>query len=156
LLAERPEFAGQAVEEVMRHSPTSFTAVRVAVEDVDLDGVLFTAGTYMVLNTAGANRDPHRYDNPERFDITRKGAPAMLTLGGGTHHCLGAHLAKVELAEALVVMARRMTGIRVVDRAPWRPIVGITGPRMLPVEFDAGASQQVCEPPTADLPQWFE
>jgi cytochrome P450 len=150
LLAERPEFAGQAVEEVMRHSPSSFTAVRVAVDDVDLDGVLFTAGTYVVLNTAGANRDPNRYDDPERFDITRKGAPTMLTLGGGAHHCLGAHLARVELAEALVVMARRMTGLRVVGPAPWRPIVGITGPRMLPVEFDADASQQVGEPPTAD------
>ena len=71
LLAERPELAGQAVEEVMRHWPTSFTAVRVAVEDVDLEGVLFPAGTYVVLNTAAANRDPSRYDCTERFDITR-------------------------------------------------------------------------------------
>jgi cytochrome P450 len=142
LLAERPEFARQAVEEVMRHWPTSFTAVRVAREDVDVEGVLFPAGTYAVLNTAAANRDPKTYDDPERLDITRKGAPAMLTLGVGVHHCLGAHLARVELAEALVVMARRMPGIRVTGPAPWRPIVGITGPRALPIEFDAGPSQQ--------------
>ena len=73
----------------MRHSPTSFTAVRVAIEDVELEGVLFPAGTYVVRNTAAANRDPDVYDDPERFDITREGAPAMLTLGGGVHYCLG-------------------------------------------------------------------
>jgi cytochrome P450 len=138
LLAERPEFAGQAVEEVLRHWPTSFTAVRVAVEDVDLEGLQFPMGTYVVLNTAAANRDPHRYDDPERFDITRNGAPAMLTLGGGAHRCLGAHLARVELAEALVVMARRMPGIRVAGPVPWRPIVGITGPKTLPIDFGGG------------------
>jgi cytochrome P450 len=142
LLAERPELATQAVEEVMRHWPTSFIAVRVAVEDVDLEKVLFPAGTYVVLNTAAANRDPNRYDHPERFDITRQGSPAMLTLGGGAHHCLGAHLARVELAEALTVMAQRMRDIRLVGPAPWRPIVGLAGPKALPIEFDAGPSQQ--------------
>lgn len=136
LLAERPDLAGQAVEEVMRHSPTSFTAIRVAVEDVELEGVVIPAGTHVVLNTAAANRDPNRYEEPDRFDITRQGAATMLTLGGGAHHCLGAHIARVELAEALVVMARRMPRLRSAGPAPWRPIWGITGPRTLPVEFD--------------------
>lgn len=92
----------------MHHTPASFSAIRVAVEDVVLDGVLFPAGTCVVVNTAAANRDPNRYEDPERFDITRQGPAAMLTFGGGAHHCLGAHFARVELAEALVVMARRM------------------------------------------------
>ena len=61
----------------------------------------------------------------------------MLTFGGGVHHCLGAHFARFELAEAFVVMARRMGGIRRAGPAPWRPIVGIAGPRTLPIEFDA-------------------
>ena len=61
----------------------------------------------------------------------------MLTFGGGAHHCLGAHLARVELVEALTVMARRMPGLRSAGPAPWRPIVGISGPKTLPVEFDA-------------------
>jgi cytochrome P450 len=136
LLAERPNLAGQAVQEVMRHSPTSFSAIRVAVEDVELEGVQFPAGTHVVLNTAAANRDPNRYKDPDRFDITRQGPAAMLTLGGGAHQCLGAHLARVELAEALVVMSRRMPRIRSAGPAPWRPIWGITGPRTLPIEFD--------------------
>jgi cytochrome P450 len=134
--------APRAVEEVMRHTPASYTAIRVTVEDVVLDGLLFPADTYVVVNTAAANRDPSRYEAPECFDITRQGPAPMLTFGGGAHHCLGAHFARVELAEALVVMARRMTGIRVVGPAPWRPIVGIAGPRTLPIEFDASPSQQ--------------
>jgi cytochrome P450 len=60
----------------------------------------------------------------------------MLMFGGGAHYCLGAHLARIELAEALVVMARRMAGIRSAGPAPWRPIVGIAGPSTLPIEFD--------------------
>jgi cytochrome P450 len=62
----------------------------------------------------------------------------MLTFGGGAHHCLGAHLAKVELAEALIVMARRMPHARLARAAPWRPLIGITGPRTVPIEFDPG------------------
>jgi cytochrome P450 len=136
LLADHPELAPHAVEEVMRHTPASFSAIRVAVEDVDLDGIRCPAGTCVVVNTAAANRDPARYEGPERFDITRQGPAAMLTFGGGAHHCLGAHLARIELAEGLVVMARRMGGIRRAGPAPWRPIVGIAGPRTLPIEFD--------------------
>ena len=44
---------------------------------------------------------PAVYDDPDRFDITREGAPAVLTFGGGIHYCLGANLARRELAEAL-------------------------------------------------------
>jgi cytochrome P450 len=135
LLAQRPELAPQAVEEVMRHSPASFSAIRVTVEDVDLDGIVVPAGTCLVVNTAAANRDPERYDEPDRFDITRNSPAAMLTFGGGAHHCLGTHLARVELAEALVVMTRRMPHIRRTGPAPWRPIVGISGPKTLPIEF---------------------
>jgi hypothetical protein len=79
---------------------------------VVLDGVLFPEGTCLVVNTAAANRDPNRYEDPERFDITRQGPAAMVTFGGGAHHCLCAHHARVELAEALVIMARRFAGIR--------------------------------------------
>ena len=57
LLAERPELAHHAVEEVMRHSPVIFNALRQATEDVELGGVLIPAGTYVMANTGAANRD---------------------------------------------------------------------------------------------------
>ncbi len=62
----------------------------------------------------------------------------MLTFGGGIHYCLGSHLAKAELAEALMVMARRMPRIRRVAPARWKPVFGVSGPISLHVEFDAG------------------
>jgi cytochrome P450 len=138
LLAEHPELAPQAVEEVMRYSPIIFTTMRVAQQDVELAGVTIPAGTLIIANTAAANRDPSVYDEPDRFDITREGAPAVLTFGGGIHYCLGAHLARIELAEALSTMARRMPNIRVAGPVPWKSITGISGPACLPVEFDCG------------------
>jgi cytochrome P450 len=86
---------------------------------------------------AAANRDPARFDEPERLDITRDDPPAMLTFGGGVHHCLGAHLARVELAEALTVLARRMPNLRRTGPAPWKSIFDISGPTTLPITFDA-------------------
>lgn len=138
LLAEHPELAPQAVEELMRHSPVIFGTIRQAVEDVEIEGMTVPAGTYLVVNTAAANRDPAVYDDPERLDITRKGPAAMLTFGGGIHYCLGAHLARAELVEALTVMTRRMPNPRSGGPAPWKPLMGITGPTTLPIEFDAG------------------
>jgi cytochrome P450 len=136
LLARRPDLARGAAEEAVRYMPTSFNAARIATTDVELGGVLIPAGTSVVLNAAAANRDPAQYPDPDRFDILRSQAPSTLTFGGGAHHCLGIHVARVELAEALVVMSRRMPSIRRTGPAPWRPIVGITGPKTLPIEFD--------------------
>ena len=138
LLAEHPELAPQAVEELMRHSPVIFTTMRKAVEDVELGGVSMPAGTLVIVNTAAANRDPAVYDGPDRLDITREGPATMLTFGGGIHYCLGAHLARLELAQALTVITRRMPNPHRAGPAPWKPLVGITGPTTLPIEFDPG------------------
>jgi cytochrome P450 len=137
LLAEHPEFAPQAVEELIRHTPIIYTALRVAIEDVELGGFLIPAGTYVVANTASANRDPAVYDDPERLDITREAPPALTTFGGGAHFCLGAHLARVELCEALRVIARRMPNARRTGPAPWKLPTELSGPTTLPIEFDS-------------------
>ncbi|MDT5170534.1 MAG: hypothetical protein QOD02_3869 [Mycobacterium sp.] len=136
LLAEHPELAPQAVEELMRHSPVIFGTIRKAVVDVELDGVTVPAGTIVMVNTAAANRDPAVFDDPDRLDITREGPASMLTFGGGIHYCLGAHLARAELAEALTMMTRRMPNARPSGPGPWKPLLGITGPTTLPIEFD--------------------
>lgn len=137
LLAEHPELAPKAIEELMRHSPIIFAALRVATTDVELDSVLIPEGAYALANTAAANRDPAVYADPDRLDITRKGPASMLTFGGGVHHCLGAHLARIELVEALRVITRRMPNARRVGPAPWKPPAGISGPTSLPIAFDA-------------------
>ncbi len=138
LLGQHPELAPKAVEETMRHSPIAFGILRTAIEDVELASVIIPAGTQIIVTTGAANRDPAVYDDPDRLDIAREGAPAMQTFGGGLHYCLGAHLARLELAEALAVMARRMPNARRTGLAPWKPLSGLSGPTTLPIEFENG------------------
>lgn len=140
LLGRRPELAAAAVEETMRHSPIAWGTLRVALEDVELAGVVIPAGTLVVANTASANRDPAVYDHPERLDITRTDAPAMQTFGAGMHYCLGANLARLELAEALTVMTQRMPNARLTGPVSWKPLTALTGPSVLPIEFDCATT----------------
>ncbi|WP_123027445.1 cytochrome P450 [Mycolicibacterium stellerae] len=137
LLAEHPELAMKAVEEVMRFCPVVFGAMRMTVEDVEIGGVLIPADTFVMCNTAAANHDVEVFVEPERFDITREDAPPMQTFGAGAHYCLGANLARREIADALTVMSDRMRNLRRDGIAKWKPMVGISGPATLPVAFDA-------------------
>jgi cytochrome P450 len=136
LLGRHPELAVNAVHELIRHSPITFVTLRAAIEDVDLAGVRIPAGTIVVANTGAANRDPAVCDDPDRLDIGRRGAPPIQTFGGGMHYCLGAHLARLELAEALAVITRRMPNARRTGPAPWEPVNALGGPTMLPIAFD--------------------
>ncbi len=136
LLGSKPGLAMAAVDETMRHSPTACSTLRAAVEDAELAGIEFPAGTMVIANTAVANRDPSIYDDPNRFDITRRGLPPILTFGGGMHFCLGANLARLEVAEALKAVTRRISSPRRTGPAPWKPIMGLSGPTSLPIAFD--------------------
>jgi cytochrome P450 len=136
LLKEHPELAMPAVEETMRHSPIACGTLRLVAEDAEVDGYIFPAGTMVVVNTAAANRDPTVYDEPDRVNITREGAPPILTFGGGAHYCLGANLARRELAEALTILTQRLPNPRIAGPAPWKPMLTLSGPTTLPIEFD--------------------
>ncbi|ORB12198.1 cytochrome [Mycobacterium noviomagense] len=138
MLAAHPELATDAVHELMRHCPIVFGVPRKAAEDIELAGVTIPAGTLVLANTASANRDPAVYDEPDRLDITRNDPPAMLTFGGGTHYCLGAHLARLELTEALRIITQRMPNPRRTQPAQWKAMTGIVGPISVPLEFDSG------------------
>ena len=138
LLGRHPELAVNAVEELIRHSPITFVTLRATMEDVEVAGVKIAADTIVVVNTGAANRDPAVCDDPDRLDISRVGAPPIQTFGGGMHYCLGAHLARLELAEALAVMTRRMPNARRTGPAPWKPLTALSGPTTLPIEFDTG------------------
>jgi cytochrome P450 len=138
LLGAHPELAGNAVHELMRYSPIVFALVRVAAEDVDLGGVTIPAGSLVVANIAAAHRDPAVYDDPDRLDISRELSAPILSFGSGAHYCLGSHLARPELIEALRIMTKRMPNPRRSGLAHWSQLTGITGPTALPLEFDPG------------------
>jgi cytochrome P450 len=137
LLRDDPDLAMTAVDETMRHSPIVGATMRAATEDVELAGVVIPAGTMVITNTAAANRDPAIYDDADRFDISRRGIPAIVTFGAGVHYCLGANLARVEIAEALKAVTSRLSNPRRTGPAPWKPQTSLSGPTTLPIAFDA-------------------
>lgn len=134
LLAERPDLAASAVEEVMRFGGATTVAPRVAVEDLDVDGYHVPAGTLLALGTSTANFDPAAYDDPGTFDITAERQP-QLTFGGGPHYCLGANLARAEMQEALALLPRHMPDLALADDPTWRSPMGIFGPETLPLRY---------------------
>lgn len=136
-LADDPTLVPGAVEEVMRFDPTVAATPRVAMEDLEYRGVTFPAGTMVSLLTMSANRDPRVVACPDAFDISadREGW-SHLAFGSGPHYCLGANLARAELQEALTVLPPRMRNLRLAGEPEMKPLIGIYGPRRLPVAFD--------------------
>jgi cytochrome P450 len=135
LLAERPELAPAAVEELVRYEPiTPFTA-RLLHEEVEYRGVTFPADTVVMVCAFTGNREGVDGD-AEAFDITADRGPAKpLTFGAGVHYCLGANLARAELQEALAFLPSRMPGLELAGEPELGSIHGIYGLERLPLRW---------------------
>jgi cytochrome P450 len=138
LLAERPELAPAAVEEVVRYEPiTPFTA-RLLHEEVDFRDVTFPADTVVMVCAFTGNRDGVDGD-PDKFDITaQRGDAKLLTFGAGVHYCLGANLARAELQEALAFLPQRMPGLELDGEPELGSVHGIYGLDSLPLRWNSG------------------
>ena len=139
LLAQQPELARRAVDEILRFEPiTPFTA-RIMLEDVTYRDVLFPKDTVVMVCAFTANRDPETIADPDSFDITAdRGSDKPLTFGAGIHYCLGANLAKAELQEGLAFLAPRMPELTLDGEPELGSINGIYGLEKLPVRFTRG------------------
>jgi cytochrome P450 len=135
LLAERPDLAPAAVEEVVRYEPiTPFTA-RLLHEDVDYRDVTFPEGTVVMVCAFTGNRDGVDGD-ADVFDITAdRGDAKPLTFGAGIHYCLGANLARGELQEALAFLPSRMPGLALDGEPELGSVHGIYGLDSLPIRW---------------------
>ena len=127
-----------AVEEIVRvASPVTFMR-RTVTHDLELSGHQFHEGDKVVMFYGAANRDPRMFDEPERFDVRRNPNPHVGFGGPGPHFCLGAHLARREVAVAFRQLLTRLPDIEVSgDVVPIQamgiPLVG--GIKHLPVRF---------------------
>ncbi|MDG2027696.1 MAG: cytochrome P450 [Acidimicrobiales bacterium] len=116
VLAEHPDQRRQVLEdrtlvrsvidETLRYEPTGHAVARYTMTDVDYHGTTIPAGSAVLLVVAAANRDPRRYEHPDRFDIHRPDIQ-HLTFGYGLHYCLGANLARLEGQVALDEFLKR-------------------------------------------------
>lgn len=134
----------QVVEEALRHqAPIASILLRFAVQDVtdEPTGVTFGQGEAIVINYAGAGRDPGIHGpNADQFDVTRTTARHHLAFGHGVHLCLGAELARIEGRIALHALFDRFPGIRLaVAPADLRPLPSLisNGHQELPVLLSA-------------------
>jgi cytochrome P450 len=105
-LAEDPSLILGAVEELLRYEAPSPVQARYVAQDVEHHGVTVPEGSAILLLTASANRDERMFPDPDRFDIHRK-ARQQISFGFGIHHCLGAHLARLEARVALEEVLKR-------------------------------------------------
>lgn len=118
-LRAHPELIKSAVEECMRFDTSIPMTMRILHEDAEFGGHTIAADTPVVGLIAAAQRDPAVYTDPDRFDIGRDEAP-ILAFGGGVHHCLGAHLARMEMQTSILALVQRFPNLQLVsDELSW-------------------------------------
>lgn len=97
LLAGDREAIPKAVEELLRWSTPVMHFRRTVTEDVEIGGRKIPAGDWVLMHYLSANRDEDVFERADEFDVTRADAGHAAFGGGGTHFCLGAQLARLEL-----------------------------------------------------------
>ena len=106
-----------ATEEFIRWVTPIHNMCRVAAEDVELHGQTIKAGQQVVLAYTAANRDPSQFDDPESFDVTRT-PNHHVAFGFGTHFCLGASLARLEIQTFFEQLVQRVSELRRIPELP--------------------------------------
>jgi cytochrome P450 len=122
------------VEELLRLDPPLHLFQRYALEDVEFAGVRLRRNEKIGLLLGAANRDPKRFLNPDVFDPTRT-PNAHVSFGAGIHFCVGAPLARLELAVALPILFARLPGLRLAEPARYRDTFHFHGLEALRVEW---------------------
>jgi cytochrome P450 len=132
-LRSEPGALPLAVEEILRwSSPVSYFARR-ATQDTEIRGTSIARGDRVTMWFPSANRDEDIFDQPYSFDITRTPNPHVTFGGGGVHFCLGAFLARRELATLLEVLFERSRHIELAGAPSYAPL-GIFNPILLFVQ----------------------
>ena len=126
-----------AVEEMLRYEPPSQHTARLAPYDVELGGQKIRKRQATIAVMAAGNRDPERFPEPDRFDITRKDN-RHLSFGWAAHFCFGAALARIEGQVSFEEILRRLSNWSL-DEDPlvWRTNLGLRGLRTLHIKFDS-------------------
>jgi cytochrome P450 len=130
-----------AVEELLRFDGPLVFVPRIATRDVEVAGQAIPAGAYVMVVIATADRDPAEHPDPDTIDFRRQ--ERNLAFGGGPHRCLGSHLARMEMREALAEWHRRIPEYElspgVIPRVTWP--AGVVGIDSLPLVFPPGGGR---------------
>ncbi|HEU0101118.1 MAG TPA: cytochrome P450 [Mycobacteriales bacterium] len=135
--AADPGLTKTAVEEIVRWSSPVRWMRRTATQDVEVGGRQFRAGDKFLLFYNSANRDPAAFDDPDVLDLSRSPNPHVGFGGPGPHFCLGAHLARREIAVAFRVLFELMPDLEVVGEPDRLQSSFVNGIKRLPVRVGA-------------------
>ena len=149
-LRQDPALIQTAVEELLRYESPSQHTARLAPADVVLGGKEIKKRQAVIAVMAAGNRDPERFPDPDRLDLTRQDN-RHLAFGWAAHFCFGAPLARMEGQIAFSTLLRRLPELTLESGADleWRENLGLRGLKSLPMRFGApaayGADLQLAE-----------
>jgi cytochrome P450 len=133
-----PAKTPSAIDELLRYfSVVEIGMARVAIEDVEIGGVVIRAGEGVIASNIAANRDPEVFENPDEFNVLRD-ARQHVAQGFGAHQCLGQNLARAEMQIVFDTLFRRIPDLRLavdVAELPFKYDTLVYGLRQLPVTW---------------------
>ena len=135
MLSQSPELITSAIEEVLRYQSPNQLGNRELTEDIEVGGVNLPAGSMLTLCIGAANRDPARFDKPERFDIQRQPNP-HLAFATGIHSCIGMTLARLEGQVAISGLLNRYPDLELAGPAIHQKRSRFRGLSSLPVRLN--------------------
>ncbi|HXQ34206.1 MAG TPA: cytochrome P450, partial [Anaerolineales bacterium] len=123
-----------AVDELLRYETPLPMFERYVLEDMEVNGTPLKKGMEVALLYISGNRDPQRFENADTLDLNRKDNP-LLTFGLGTHYCLGAPLARLEMQILFTILFQRLPKLRLAGEARFNKGFVIRGLKNLPIGF---------------------
>ena len=135
LLRRKPELIPNAVEELIRIASPVRHFMRTAQEDTEVAGEPIAEGEWLMLSYAAANLDPRTFEDPLRFDVTRKAAERQIAFGYGVHYCLGAHLARLEMATLFGHLLPRLESVELAGEVTTSTATFVSGIKSLPIRY---------------------
>ena len=131
-LRAEPHLMPSAVEELMRYAPTIHVISRLAVDDVEIDGLNIERGTQVNLMVASANRDSEQFPDPERLDVSRPPS-SQVALGFGRDFCIGAVIVRMVYATITTEILRTFENIALAGPVVWQRRSESCWPTAVPV-----------------------
>lgn len=123
-----------AIEELLRFDGAATAMMRIVARPTELGGAAFEPGQAVFLNLLAANRDPRVFAEPDRLALDRSPNP-HLSFGHGTHFCLGAALARLELRIALPRLLARFPALSLDGPVTWKPDISDRSAAAIPVRL---------------------
>jgi cytochrome P450 len=137
-LQAHPEIVPAAVAELLRYDGPNQFVRRVAVEPMRFGDRVVEPGDVLYLGVGAANHDPAQWgDDADELRVDRPDAAQHVQFGGGIHHCLGAHLARLQAEIALTALLTRLDDLRLAGQVTWSGRTTLRSVATVPLTFRA-------------------